>query len=79
MLDENWFNFTQTGNILDYLKFKENENNAISGRHSVPHGRLLVEMSSSKGIVSDATMNMVTIVTDKNDTLSFSTMDANKE
>ena len=37
------------------------------------------KMSSSKGIVSDATMNMVTIVTDKNDTLSFSTMDANKE
>ena len=35
--------------------------------------------SSSKGIVSDATMNTVTIVTDKNDTLSFSTMDANKE
>ena len=34
---------------------------------------------SSKGIVSDATMNTVTIVTDKNDTLSFSTMDANKE
>ena len=26
MLDENWFNFTHTGNILDYLKFKENEN-----------------------------------------------------
>ena len=36
-------------------------------------------VSSSKGIVSDATMNTVTIVTDKNDTLSFSTMDANKE
>lgn len=37
------------------------------------------KVSSSKGIVSDATMNTVTIVTDKNDTLSFSTMDANKE
>ena len=35
--------------------------------------------SRFKGIVSDATMNTVTIVTDKNDTLSFSTMDANKE
>ena len=30
------------------------------------------KVSSSKGIVSDATMNTVTIVTDKNDTLSFS-------
>ena len=29
------------------------------------------KVSSSKGIVSDATMNTVTIVTDKNDTLSF--------
>ena len=37
------------------------------------------KVSSSKGNVSDATMNTVTIVTDKNDTLSFSTMDANKE
>ena len=37
------------------------------------------KVSSSKGIVSDATMNTVTIVTDKNDTLSFSTMDANKD
>ena len=37
------------------------------------------KVSGSKGIVSDATMNTVTIVTDKNDTLSFSTMDANKE
>ena len=37
------------------------------------------KVASSKGIVSDATMNTVTIVTDKNDTLSFSTMDANKE
>ena len=37
------------------------------------------KVSSSKGTVSDATMNTVTIVTDKNDTLSFSTMDANKE
>lgn len=25
MLDENWVNFTQTGNILDYLKYKQNE------------------------------------------------------
>ncbi len=25
MLDENWVNFTRTGNILDYLKYKENE------------------------------------------------------
>ena len=31
-------------------------------------------MTSSKGIVCDATMNTVAIVTDKNDTLSFSTM-----
>lgn len=37
------------------------------------------EMKSSKGIVCDASMNTVSIVTDKNDTLSFSTMDANKE
>lgn len=37
------------------------------------------EMTSSKGIVCDASMNTVSIVTDKNDTLSFSTMDANKE
>ena len=36
-------------------------------------------MTSSKGIVCDATMNTVAIVTDKNDTLSFSTMNANKE
>lgn len=36
-------------------------------------------MKSSKGVVCDATMNTVTIVTDKNDTLSFSTMDANKD
>ena len=36
-------------------------------------------MKSSKGIVCDASMNTVSIVTDKNDTLSFSTMDANKE
>ena len=35
--------------------------------------------ASSKGIVSDATMNTVTIVTDKNDTLSFSTVEANKD
>lgn len=27
MLDENWVNFTQTGNILDYLKYKQNEKN----------------------------------------------------
>lgn len=27
MLDENWINFTKTGNILDYLKYKESENN----------------------------------------------------
>lgn len=26
MLDENWLKFTKTGNILDYLKYKENEN-----------------------------------------------------
>ncbi|MDE6123824.1 MAG: hypothetical protein K2G22_01170 [Eubacterium sp.] len=25
MLDENWVNFTQTGNINDYLKYKQNE------------------------------------------------------
>lgn len=37
------------------------------------------EVTSSKGIVCDASMNTVSIVTDKNDTLSFSTMDANKE
>ena len=37
------------------------------------------KVASSKGIVSDATMNTVTIVTDKNDTLSFSTIDANKD
>lgn len=37
------------------------------------------EQRSAKGIVCDATMNTVTIVTDKNDTLSFSTMDANKK
>lgn len=36
-------------------------------------------VKSSKGIVCDATMNTVAIVTDKNDTLSFSTMDANKD
>ena len=36
-------------------------------------------MTSSKGIVCDATMNTVAIVTDKNDTLLFSTMNANKE
>ena len=36
-------------------------------------------MTSSKGIVCDATMNTVAIVTDKNDTLSFSTMNTNKE
>ena len=29
--------------LYDRPKFKENENNAISGRYSVPHGRLLVE------------------------------------
>lgn len=37
------------------------------------------EVTSSKGIVCDASMNTVSIVTDKDDTLSFSTMDANKE
>jgi len=37
------------------------------------------EVTSSKGIVCDASMNTVSIVTDKSDTLSFSTMDANKE
>ena len=37
------------------------------------------EMKSSKGIVCDASLNTVSIVTDKNDTLSFNTMDANKE
>lgn len=42
-------------------------------------GSCTPETKSSKGIVSDATMNTVTIVTDKNDTLSFSTLDANKE
>ncbi len=26
MIDENWVRFTQTGNINDYLKYKENEN-----------------------------------------------------
>lgn len=35
--------------------------------------------TSSKGVVCDATMNTVTIVTNKNDTLSFSTMDASKD
>lgn len=42
-------------------------------------GSCTSEMKSSKGIVCDATMNTVAIVTDKNDTLSFSTLDANKE
>ncbi len=37
------------------------------------------EMTSSKGVVCDASMNTVSIVTDENDTLSFSTMDANRE
>ena len=37
------------------------------------------EVTSSKGIVCDASMNTVSIVTDKDDTLSFSTMDANKD
>lgn len=37
------------------------------------------QMKSSKGIVCEASMNTVSIVTDKNDTLSFSTMNANKE
>ncbi len=27
MLDENWVNFTRTGNIYDYLKYKSNERN----------------------------------------------------
>ncbi len=27
MLDENWVNFTQTGNILEYLKYRNNEKN----------------------------------------------------
>lgn len=42
-------------------------------------GSCSTEMKSSKGVVCDASMNTVTIVTDKNDTLSFSTMDANKD
>ena len=33
---------------------------------------------STKGIVTDASMNTVTIVTEKSDTLSFSTMNADK-
>ena len=27
MLDENWNQFTQTGSVNDYLKYKQNENN----------------------------------------------------
>lgn len=42
-------------------------------------GSCMSTEKSSKGIVCDATMNTVAIVTDKNDTLSFSTMDANKD
>lgn len=42
-------------------------------------GSCTPKATSSKGIVYDATMNTVTIITDQNDTLSFSTMDANKE
>lgn len=42
-------------------------------------GSCTSEMNSSKGVICDATMNTVAIVTDKNDTLSFSTLDANKE
>lgn len=42
-------------------------------------GSCSVEMTSSKGVVCDASMNTVSIVTDKNDTLLFSTVDANKE
>lgn len=26
MLDENWVRFTQTGNILEYLKYRQTEN-----------------------------------------------------
>lgn len=26
MIDENWLHFTQTGNINDYLKYKQHEN-----------------------------------------------------
>lgn len=26
MLDENWLHFTETGNINDYLKYKQHEN-----------------------------------------------------
>ena len=43
------------------------------------HGKLLVWYDKFKRHVCDATMNTVAIVTDKNDTLSFSTMNANKE
>lgn len=27
MIDENWVNFTRTGNILEYIKYKQNEQN----------------------------------------------------
>ena len=33
MLDENWLNFMKTGNILDYLKYKENENHLRAENH----------------------------------------------
>lgn len=42
-------------------------------------GSCSAEMTSLKGVVCDASMNTVSIVTDKNDTLLFSTVDANKE
>lgn len=37
------------------------------------------QTNQSKGVLTDATMNTVTIVTEKSDTLQFSTMDADKE
>lgn len=37
------------------------------------------QMNPSKGALTDATMNTVTIVTEKSDTLQFSTVDADKE
>ena len=36
------------------------------------------DYGEARGIVCDATMNTVTIVTDDNDTLSFSTVDTDK-
>lgn len=34
MLDENWLNFTKTGSIIDYLKYKEHENSLKAENHA---------------------------------------------